>query len=129
MAARKAPPPVAEGQLDAFGAQGVPEAPVKPVEPLWGALNVTWKKPPAGRHLCQDCVALIHGKPDGPHPRIAVTRRCGPNGELLLCHEHAQIHKDADDAVNRTHAEQIRAQKAAQKAAIASKGRRHREHA
>jgi hypothetical protein len=116
--------------VDLFGGQDMPPAPVKPVEPLWGAVGVTWKKTPAGHHLCQDCVALIHGRADGPQPLAAVTRRCGPNGELLLCHAHAQDHRDADAAAERQYADRIAAQKAAQKAVVSSKGYgRRREHA
>lgn len=130
MTSRKPPQPPAEGLMDLFGSQDPPAAPVKPLEPVWGALDVTWKKPPAGRHLCQDCVDLIHGRADGPHPHVGTTRRCGPNGERILCHQHAQIHKDADERVERKHAAETAARKAAQKAAMAAAGRRrHREHA
>lgn len=116
--------------MDLFDGQDTPAAAVTPVEPLWGALKVTWKKPPAGRHLCQDCVALIHGRADGPQPLVAVARRCGPNGELLLCHGHAQDHRDADAAAERQHADRIAAQKAAQRAVVGAKGYgKRREHA
>lgn len=124
---RRAEPP-APGLMDMFGGQELPAAPVEPPDPLWGALNVTWLKVPAGRHLCQDCVDLIHGRPDGPHPRVAVVRRKGPNDERLLCHEHAIIRKDADERVTREHAERIKAAKAAQRAAVRS-NRKCREHA
>lgn len=130
MGPRKPPEPAQEGLLDLLGGQDLPPTPVKPVEPTWGAIGVTWKRPPAGRHLCQDCVTVIHGRADGPHPNRAVARRCGPNGELLLCHEHAQLHRDADAAVEREHAGRIRAAKAAQKAMLGAKGYgKRREHA
>lgn len=116
--------------MDLFGDRSIPDAPVAPPDPLWGALDVKWMRPPAGRHLCQDCVDLIHGRSDGPQPRLAVKRRKGPNGERLLCAAHAQIRLDADERVKRDHAGRIAAGKAAQKAAIASKGYgRRREHA
>lgn len=127
---RAAPEPPAAGLLDLFGGETPPAAPVKPVEPTWGAVGVTWPKMLTGRHLCQDCVALIHGRPDGPQPRHAVARRKGPNGELLLCHEHAMIHRDADAKAEREHAARVASGKAAKKAVLASKGYgRRREHA
>lgn len=125
---RRAEPP-APGLMDMFGGQELPTAPVEPPDPLWGALNVKWLKPLTGRHLCQDCVDLIHKNPGGPHPNQAVTRRKGPNDERMLCHAHAQIRKDADERVVRQHAARIAANKAAQKAAIGSKPGKRREHA
>lgn len=126
---RAAAPPPQEGLLDLLG--GPEPAPVvaKP-DPLWGALDVKWSKPPAGRHLCQDCVDLIHGSTGGTSPLAATVRRRGPVSDRLLCAAHAQMHRDEDDRVTRKHAAAIAANKAAQKAAIASTGRGpRREHA
>lgn len=130
MSPRKAAPPPQEGLLDLMGAPDAPAATVTPPDPLWGALNVIWSKPPAGRHLCQDCVDQIHGKPDGAHPLGATARRRGPVSDRLLCAAHAQIHKDEDDRVTRLHAAKIAANKAAQKAVLRVKGYgKQREHA
>lgn len=130
MTRRSAPPPPPPGSMDLFGDWEVPDAPVAPPDPLWGALDVTWHRPPAGRHLCQDCVALIHGRPDGPQPRVATSRRRGPNDDLLLCAAHAQIRRDEDERVKRVHADRIAANRAAQKAVLAGKGYGpRREHA
>jgi hypothetical protein len=129
MTSRRAAPPPQDGLLDLLG-EPTPAAVVEKVDPLWGALGVTWPKVPAGRHLCQDCVDLIHGRKDGPNPLVAVARRKGPNGDRLLCAAHAQDHKDADAKVEREHAGRIAAAKAAQKAAINTSGRgKRREHA
>lgn len=130
MSPRRPPaPPPQEGLLDLLGGPE-PAAKVEKPDPLWGALNVTWGKTPAGRHLCQDCVDLIHGKPGGQHPFVAVARRKGPNGDRLLCAAHAQDHKDADAKVEREHAGRIAAAKAAKKAAVGAAGKtKHREHA
>jgi hypothetical protein len=73
-------------------------------------------------------VDLIHGRPDGPHPLLAVARRKGPVSDRLLCATHAQDHKDADAKAEREHAGRLAAAKSAQKAAIATKGKL-REHA
>lgn len=122
MSPRKAvPAPPQDGLLDLLGAPD-PQPTVEKPDPLWGALDVKWSKPPAGRHLCQDCVDLIHGKADGPQPLVATRRRRGPNGDRLLCPAHAQMHADEDDRVVRVHADRIKAAKAAQKAAVAAKG-------
>jgi hypothetical protein len=130
MSPRNPPPPPQDGLLDLLGAPEVPEVTVERPDPLWGALDVKWSKPPAGRHLCQDCVDLIHGKEGGTSPLVATRRRKGPNGDRLLCPAHAQIHKDKDERVERQHADRIKANKAAQKAAIAAKGYgKTREHA
>jgi hypothetical protein len=125
---RKAvPAPPQEGLLDLLGGP-TPLPVVEKPDPLWGALGVTWHRPPAGRHLCQDCVDLIHGKPGGTSPLVAVARRKGPNGDRVLCAAHAQDHRDADARVERQHAGRSAAAKAAQKAAVATLGK-HREHA
>lgn len=130
MTRRSAPPPPPPGSMDLFGERDIPETPVAVLEPLFGALDVTWPKVPAGRHLCQDCVDLIHGKPDGPHPRVATKRRKGPVSDRLLCAAHAQIHADADEKAKREHAARIAANKAAQGAVLARKGYGpRREHA
>jgi hypothetical protein len=129
MPRRNPAPPPQDGLLDLLGAPE-PAPRVEKPDPLWGALGVTWGKPPAGRHLCQDCVDLIHGKEGGTHPLVATYRRKGPNGDRLLCPAHAQDHKDADAKVEREHADRIKAAKAAQKAAAGAAGRaKHREHA
>jgi hypothetical protein len=115
--------------MDLLGTPEVP-TPVERPDPLWGAIDVTWPKVPAGRHLCQDCVDLIHGRADGPHPRAAVARRKGPVDDRLLCHEHAIIRKDADAAAKRVHDARVAAGKAARKAVVAAKGYgKPREHA
>lgn len=129
MTVRKRAEPPAPGLMDMFGGQELAAPPVERPDPLWGALDVKWPKMPTGRHLCQDCVEIIHKNPGGPHPRQAVKRRKGPNDDRLLCYEHAQIRADEDARVLRVHADRIKAVKAAQKAAIASKGRKRREHA
>lgn len=130
MSLRKPPPPPTEGLMDLFAGQQLPPAPVERPDPLWGALDVTWPKVPAGRHLCQDCVALIHGREGGAHPRAAVARRKGPVSDLLLCHEHAQQHRDEDAKVQREHAGKVTAAKAARKAAKDARGYGpRREHA
>lgn len=127
---RKPAAPPADGLMDLFGGQDIPMAPVEPVEPTWGAVGVTWPKMLSGRHLCQDCVALIHGNPGGPQPRSAVARRKGPNGELLLCHEHAQHHKDADARAERDAAARKEAADSARRGVLAAKGYgKRREHA
>lgn len=130
MSPRKPPEPPTEGLMDLFGGATLTAPSVAAPDPLWGALDVKWSKPPAGRHLCQDCVDAIHGKPDGPHPALATARRRGPNGDRVLCAAHAQLRRDADDRVTRQHADRLAANKAARKAVIASKGYgRRREHA
>ena len=130
MTRRSAPPPPPPGSMDLFGNRDIPAPAVEPLEPLFGAIGVTWPKVPAGRHLCQDCVDLIHGRADGPHPRPATKRRKGPVSDRLLCSEHAQIHADADARAERVHAERIAANKASQKAILAAKGYgKTREHA
>lgn len=129
MTRRSPAPPPQDGLLDLLG-EPDPKPRVQKPDPLFGALNVTWLKVPAGRHLCQDCVDLIHGTTGGTSPLVAVARRKGPNGDRLLCAAHAQDHRDADARVERQYADRIAANKAAQKAAVASSGRaRHREHA
>jgi hypothetical protein len=128
MSPRKAAPPPQDGLLDLLGGPAVPEVTVEKPDPLWGSLDVKWSKPPAGRHLCQDCVDLIHGKEGGTSPLVATRRRRAPLGsdnpdsDRLLCNAHAQIRDDEDQRVLRVHAARIAANKAAQKAALAAKG-------
>lgn len=102
MAARKAPPPPAEGLLDLFGGQDIPMPTVQPVEPTWGALEgqVKWLKPLAGRHLCDDCTVHVHAGKGGT-PLAATARRVGPVGVLHLCPVHAQTHREADARAER----------------------------
>jgi hypothetical protein len=129
MSPRKAAPPAQDGLLDLLGGPTVLPVVEKP-EPLWGALDVKWSKPPAGRHLCQDCVDLIHGSTGGTSPLVATARRRGPVSDRVLCPAHAQMHRDEDDRVARKHAATIAAGKSAQKAVVAAKGYGpRREHA
>jgi hypothetical protein len=116
--------------MDLFGERDAQEPSVAVLEPLYGAIDVTWPKVPAGRHLCQDCVDLIHGRSGGAHPRVATARRKGPVSDRLLCAEHAEIHRSADEKAKKVHADRVAANKATRSAIIASKGYgKTREHA
>jgi len=76
-------------------------------EPVWGALTVRWSrvKQPArgGATLCRDCIVRAQemGVAKAPVPRRAVWKRTGPNGDLPLCSEDAQTHRDADAKAQR----------------------------
>lgn len=92
--------PPTEGLLDLFNGEAPGHTRVATVEPVYGAAEaaVKWLKVPAtgGPHLCTLCVRAIHAKPDGPSPLRATARRRGPNDELLLCPEHAQLLRERD---------------------------------
>ena len=86
-------------------ASGPPLPPLK--EKVWGALVVKWTKvkQPArgGSILCDDCVKRAQelGTANAPMPHRAMQKRTGPNGDLMLCSEDAQTHKDEDARVQR----------------------------
>lgn len=55
-----------------------------------------------GKHCpCDWCVMAIHQNLYAAHPQPARLRRKGPNGEALLCHQHAERQKTRDDQVAR----------------------------
>lgn len=130
MPPRKPPPPPAEGLLDLFGGQELPPAPVKPPEAAWGAAegSVKWLKPLSGRPLCEHCTAAIHKSRDGSSPHVATTRRRGPNGDVQLCQQHAQMQRELDDKAEAARKERVRLT-GERPAARRSAPKRHREHA
>lgn len=105
MVRRAEAPPPEPGLLDLLG--DVPSVQVEPIpdEHAWGAIKVTWHRPPKGRHLCQDCVEAIHGKQGGRQPLAATAARKGPNGTRLLCAIHAEEHKRLDAKAKREYEE------------------------
>lgn len=98
-------------ELALFAPEVVEGPPLPPLqEPVWGALVVKWAKlkQPArgGATMCRDCVVRAQelGVEKAPIPRRATWKRTGPNGELPLCSEDAQNHRDADAKVQREYA-------------------------
>lgn len=98
----------ADDGLALFGREEVSGDPLPALqERVWGALVVKWTKvkQPArgGAILCRDCITRAQemGVDKAPVPRRATWKRTGPNGELPLCSEDAQTHKDEDGRVQR----------------------------
>ena len=100
--------PSADEGLALFGREEVAGGPLPPLqEKVWGALVVKWVKvkQPArgGAILCRDCITRAQemGVDKAPVPRRAMWKRVGPNGDLPLCSQDAQTHKDEDARVQR----------------------------
>jgi len=99
------PPP---DELALFAPEAVTGPPLPPLaEKIWGALVVKWTraKQPArgGSTMCADCVTRVQelGVATAPVPRRAMWKRTGPNGDLMLCSQDAQNHRDEDAKVQR----------------------------
>ena len=73
--------------------------PDRPPETVPATVAVRWSSyHPANRVQCAHCVRLVHAR-HGAGPvdiRTARRRRISPDGELLLCTQHAEI-KHAED--------------------------------
>lgn len=98
--------------LALFGREEAAGGPLPPLqEKVWGALTVRWTtvRQPArgGAILCRDCITRVEemGVGKAPIPRRATQKRIGPNGELPLCSQDAQTHKDQDARVQREYAD------------------------
>lgn len=98
-------------ELALFAPEAVTGPPLPALqEKVWGALVVKWMKvkQPAhgGSTLCVDCVTRVRemGTAAAPVPRHATWKRTGPNGDLVLCSEDAQNHRDKDAEVQREYA-------------------------
>lgn len=83
-------------QLSLF--EDVPAVPVKVPRPVVG---VRWSDYHVAKHVqCDHCVKVVHER-GGAGPvdiREARRKRATADGDLLLCHPHAQIQHDADVA-------------------------------
>jgi hypothetical protein len=99
--------------------EGEREEPPAPAG-IFGALDVKWAAYKGVHKPCEACVELIHqlGTGNAPHPMPARRRRKGPNGDRLLCNEHAEQHKRLDDQVTAEKLAADAARDAARKAAI-----------
>ena len=75
---------------------GEPDRPAVATPPT---VKVQWTSyHPAGRVQCTHCVQIVHAR-HGAGPvdiRTARRRRTGPDGELLLCGDHADAKHAAD---------------------------------
>ncbi|MEU8657450.1 hypothetical protein [Actinoplanes philippinensis] len=79
--------------LPLFGEPDRPEVAAPPtVKVQWSSYH------PAGRVQCNHCVQVVHARlGTGPVDiRTATRRRTGPDGDLVLCTDHAEI-KHAED--------------------------------
>jgi hypothetical protein len=83
--------------IDTLPLFGEPDRPTVAAPPPVKA--VQWSSyHPAGRVQCAHCVQIVHGR-RGAGPvdiRTARRRRTGPDGELLLCTDHAAAKHAAD---------------------------------
>lgn len=86
-------------ELSLFGPEAAAHAPVKVPDDAWGAEKPKWirfggsTKP----SVCSHCIAVAQEAGIAPEPLRAVWRRKGPNGEVHLCHAHAQKQRELDD--------------------------------
>lgn len=92
---------------------------------IFGALDTKWTAYKGVHKPCDHCVELIHavGVVGAPHPEPARQRRKGPNGELLLCNDHAEQHRRLDNKVTAEKKAADDARDKAQRAAIAARTR------
>jgi hypothetical protein len=74
-------------------------------KPLGG--DATWSAFRGKHQPCGRCVRIIHQKLWNHHPHPARQRRKGPNGEELLCVQHAEMQRTRDQKV-KAHLESIR---------------------